>query len=203
MRIALAGIVGLVALLGAPVGARAQDADSVQWSATIAGAIGSGRLTCGECTGGRQTGAGGYLRIGRPIAAGLTLSGELNVWRTSEEWAIVLENGTSRGTSHFTVGTLNALLQLYPTPGSGFFLEAGLGVGRYSVSSKSTDLGGFRAYSNAVGYQAGGGYDIPVSEHVAITPSVKVFGFVGATVDGVEGKAGANVAQLGLGLTLR
>lgn len=199
----VAGVLAIGALLAAPAHTRAQDTSSAVVSATAAMAAGSARLTCGGCEGGRTRAPSGYLRLGRVVASGLILSGEVDAWSKSEEWVLFDSSGaSSKGTARFTIATLDAVAQWHPLPANGFFVDAGIGIGRYQVSSKSRDVGGFRAYSYSLGYQAGVGYDIPLTSHVSLTPSAKVFGFTEARMDGVDGKASANVEQIGLGLTL-
>jgi opacity protein-like surface antigen len=203
MKITLVCVVALAALVASPSLTQAQERTGDDLSVTAAIAVGSGGLTCGSCDDARAMAPSGYVRIGGPILPGLVLSAEIDAWSKSEEW--VLFDGTSNvhGTSRFTIATLNAVAQWYPLTHRGFFVEAGLGVGRYQVRSKSIDIGGSSAYSNTFGYLAGAGYDIPVSDHVAVTPSAKIFGFSGAKIQDVDGKVGGNVAQFALGLTWR
>ena len=202
MRLGIVGVVALTALVTFGSRAQAQQERGDEGSATAAIAVGSAELTCGLCGGDRSRAPSGYVRVGRAIAPGLVLSGELDMWSKSEEWVLTSDTGVeSRGTSRFTIATLEAVAQWYPLRSHGVFVDAGLGAGRYSARSKSRDVGGTSVYSNAVGYLAGLGYDIPVSSRLAITPSVKMFGFAGAKIKDVEGRVGANVAQIALGLT--
>lgn len=203
MRSVVLGALALGALLAAPAHAQEQDASSVGLSATAAFAAGSSKLSCANCDGVRAWAPSGYLRVGRVVAPGLVVSGEVDLWRKSEEWSLFFEGtGPANGTSQFTITTVGALAQWYPLPAHGFFVDAGIGIGRYSVSSRSRDVGGFAAHSNALGYQAGAGYDIPLTTHVSLTPSAKVFGFTKTRFEGADGKVSANVAQIAIGLTL-
>jgi hypothetical protein len=195
-------VFALTVLLCAGSSAQAQEDSTSEWSSTAAIALGSAKQTCETCDGERTRAPSGYLRVGRAIATGLVLSGEVDVWSKSEDWVLVSNAGLeTSGTSRFTIGTLNVVAQWYPVPARGFFVDGGVGVGRYQISSKSRDVGGFSAYSYALGYQAGIGYDIPIGSHFAVTPSAKIFGFAGAKMEGLEGKLGVNVAQLALGVT--
>jgi hypothetical protein len=195
-------VVALTVLLGAGSSAQAQEDSTSEWSSTAAIAVGSATQSCGTCDGERTRAPSGYLRIGRAVATGLVLSGEVDVWSKSENWVLVSNAGLeTTGSSRFTIATLNAVAQWYPVPAHGLFVDGGVGVGRYQVSSKSRDVGGFSTYSYALGYQAGVGYDIPVGSRIAVTPSAKIFGFTGAKVEGLEGKLSVNVAQLALGVT--
>jgi len=204
MRVGIIGIVALTAVLSAPALARAQEAADPQWSTTLAMALGSAQVTCDACDSERSRAPSGYVRVGRAFAPGLTVSAELDAWSKKEEWTLYDASGTrSTGSSRFTITTLDAVVQWYPQSSRGFFVDAGLGWGRYSARSKSFDIGGSSVYSNALGYQAGAGYDIPLTAELAITPSVKVFGFTGAKASDLDGRFGANVAQLALGLTWR
>lgn len=203
MRFRLVVLAAVAALPATPGRAMSQQDIDRNWSTTLAAAAGSGALTCELCEGGRSWAPGGYIRVGQELAPRLTVSAELDLWRKSTDWTQMVDGATASGTSRFTLATLNAVAQLYPWPRYGLFVDGGLGVGRYQVSSKSWDIGGSSTYSYALGYQAGAGYDIPVTAHVSITPSAKVFGFVGAKVRGVDGRVGANVGQVAIGLTFR
>jgi hypothetical protein len=199
----LLALVAIATLLASPGRVLSQQEGARNWSTTLAIAAGSGAVTCDLCDGERAWAPSGYVRIGQEINSRLTLSAELDLWRKSSEWTVVVDGATARGTSRFTLATLDAVAQLYPWPTYGFFVDGGLGVGRYQASSKSRDIGGTSTYSHALGYQAGTGYDFPLTAHVSFTPSVKVFGFAGAKTRDVDGRFGANVAQLALGLTWR
>jgi hypothetical protein len=203
MRLPFVALAAISTLLATPDRARSQQGDARNWSTTLAGAAGSGEVTCDLCDGERKWAPGGYVRVGQEITPRLTVSAELDLWRKSSDWTVVVDGVNASGTSQFTLATLNAVAQFYPVPTFGLFVEGGLGVGRYQASSKSRDVGGTRTYSNAFGYLAGAGYDIPLTRHVSLTPSVKVFGFVGAKVPDTDGKVGANVRQVALGLTFR
>jgi hypothetical protein len=85
-----------------------------------------------------------------------------------------------------SVGTLDARVRFYPSRTSGFFMNAGLGLGTLSVDD-DTEYG--------VGAMLGLGWDIRVGRNVSLTPFWNGFAMSNANGD-------ANVGQLGLGFTI-
>lgn len=124
----------------------------------------------------RTSSASGFLALGGALNDRILLGGESNAW-VKEESGVTL-----------TVGSVNAVVYVYPTPGGPFFLKGGLGFARVEVDTGlgSGDEGG-------VGVQLGAGYDIGFGGRFAVTP----FGnFLLGSFDG----GNTNILQLGLGV---
>lgn len=144
----------------------------------FSGGMGWGSLGCQNC-GSRTGGLSGGLTLGGTISPKFLLGVGTSGWTKSENGATL------------TVGTLDARLRFYPSLTSGFFLTAGLGIGRISAS-----VNGFgSAAENGVGALLGLGWDIPISPSASLTPFWN--GFAVNTSNG-----DANVGQLGLSITV-
>lgn len=167
--------------------------------------FGSSALTCDRCTGNRQTGPSGYLRVGRTFGPNLTLSAELNAWSKAIGWAVFRNTGDvlaeGQAGSRATIATLNAVARWYTDDSRRFFVDAGLGVGRYQAHGAVPGDPNLSAHSNGLGYQAGAGYDARINEHVAVTPFITVFGLSMAKFGDDQVEMGANTIHVGLGLT--
>ena len=140
---------------------------------------GSADLTCDGCSGPREGGGVGHLRLGGTLNQKVLLGGDVTGW-TKEE-----------GGAQLTVGTLVALIRFYPSARGGFFLLGGLGAGTIHVG-----IDGFGSDSETGGGALVGlGYDIRLGGNVSLTPFWN--GFAARTTN-----ADANVGQLGLSITL-
>lgn len=98
----------------------------------------------------------GSLRLGGTLSPHWRLGGEVSSW--------VNEDGPITE----TVGGLLFIAQFYPARRAGFFLKAGLGVGRSAVED---DFGG-TADDYGLGGSVGLGYDVRLGRHVFLVPSV-------------------------------
>ena len=140
--------------------------------------MGAGSLGCNDC-GERVTGPSGGLAIGGTISRGVLLGVFSNGWVKSEDGVTV------------TAGTLVFGARFYPSNDAGFFLLAGLGLGRIDLA-----VTGFGSVAeNGSGALLGLGWDIPISTGVSLTPFWNGIGIATSTSD-------ANFGQLGVGLTI-
>jgi len=175
MPMVVAAVVG--ASLGVPVVASAQYKQTRQGFWFNIG-LGYGSLGCKDCSG-RTGSVSGGLALGGTLSQKVVIGGGTNGWTKSENGATL------------TVSTLTALIRFYPSATGGFFLLGGLGVGQIHGS-----VSGFgSATETGVGAVLGLGYDIRVGNNLSITPFWNGFAMNSSNSD-------ANVAQIGLGLTV-
>jgi hypothetical protein len=140
--------------------------------------LGYGTLGCKDCSG-RTGSLSGGLALGGTLSQKVVIGGGTNGWTKSE------------GGATLTVTTLTALIRFYPSATGGFFLLGGLGVGQIHGS-----VSGFgSATETGAGAVFGLGYDIRVGNNLSITPFWNGFAMNSSNSD-------ANVAQIGLGLTV-
>jgi len=166
---------------------RAQQRDGLAISFGLGG--GSATVTCPGCTTPpRETGASAYLRIGDAITPSLVISGETNGWAKTI-------NGDD-----VKMGSLMAVAQWYPKVTSGFYLQAGAGLGSYQETGVGIDdkaLGG--------AFQAGLGYDLRVGRNFSLTPYASYVTMAHADVKSGGASTGAtmgsNNMQYGIGFT--
>jgi hypothetical protein len=208
MRLRIIGILGVVVLAAVSpgiAGAQIQQPFPDHLEASAGFGFGSSALTCDHCTGNRQTGPSGYLRVGRTFGPSLTLSAELNAWSKPIGWAVFRNTGDVLGEgqsgSRATIATLNLVAHWYTDDSRRFFLDGGLGVGRYQSHGAVPGDSNLSAHSQGLGYQAGVGYDARINTHLALTPFIKVFGLTMAKFGPDQVEMGANTTHLGLGLT--
>jgi outer membrane protein with beta-barrel domain len=140
--------------------------------------LGYGSLGCQDCSG-RTGSLSGGLALGGTLSQKVVIGGGTNGWTKSENGATL------------TVSTLTALIRFYPSPTGGFFLLGGLGVGQ--IHGSVTGFGS--ATETGAGVVLGLGYDIRVGNNLSITPFWNGFAMNSSNSD-------ANVAQIGLGLTV-
>ncbi len=143
----------------------------------FSGGLGWGSLGCSDC-GSRDNGASASIGLGGTLSQHVQLGGGVDVW-TKEE------NGVS-----MRAGTVTALVRVYPSSRSGFFLTGGLGGASMSASATSGGWG-FTTTSSGAGAVLGLGYDIRVGRSVSLTP---YYNGVGMAFDGGD----LNFAALGL-----
>jgi hypothetical protein len=153
---------------------------------------GSTGVTCAGCDDSRETGASGYLRLGKGMSSNLMIGAELNGWNKTEN----LQSART--------GMVSAIAQWYPSVTNGFFAKAGLGVGRTTLTDKSVTPND-KLESTGLGYQVGMGYDIGIARRWSITPYMNYLATNGANahLNGVDmkSKLDANYVQYGLGLS--
>lgn len=149
---------------------------------------GSADLTCDGCTGSREGGGVGHIRLGGTLNQKVLLGGDVTGW-TKEE------NGATAA-----VGNVSFIVQYYPMEQGGLFVKGGAGF-----SSIMFESAGNNASGESFGLSAGVGYDIRVGRNISITPIADfLFGgsrdiqYSGTTIaPGV----GMNVFTVGLGVT--
>ena len=194
--------IAVVALLSVPLGVQAQgrasarpaarvhDRDGYSLSLGLGG--GSNGLTCTGCATTRESGASGYLRVGKGMTPSLLMGLELNGW-----------NKTKNNVEGRT-GMLSAIAQYYPSMTNGLFLKSGLGMGRTTIDDRSVAPSN-KLQSTGFGYQLGMGYDMNIARRWSITPYLNYLATAGSTaqLNGVtmNEKLDANYVQYGLGLS--
>jgi hypothetical protein len=142
------------------------------------GGLGYGSHGCDDCDG-RQGAPSGGLGLGGTLSQKVLLGVGTTGWYKKEDGV----------TLH--VGTLAAITRFYPSATGGFFLLGGLGVGGIH-----TEVEGFGSVNDrGFGAVVGLGYDARIGRNVSITPFWNGFAIRASDAD-------ANVAQIGLGLTL-
>ncbi len=191
-----------VALLSAPAALQAQgratarpampsnERDGYSLSLGLGG--GSQGYKCAGCATDRESGASGYLRVGKGMTPNLMMGLELNGW-----------NKTETG-GKLSAGMLSAIAQYYPSRTNGFFLKTGLGIGR-TVIEDNVSVPSRKLQSAGLGYQVGMGYDLSIARRWSITPYVNYLATSGANgeLNGVSTneKFDSNYLQYGLGLS--
>lgn len=97
------------------------------------------------------------------------------------------------GGARLTHANVSAVVQLYPSVDSGFFLKGGVGISRLEALASG---GGFSvsAGENGLGVTAGLGYDIRLGASFSLSP-------YGSLVWGSFDSGRANHGQVGLGVT--
>jgi hypothetical protein len=169
---------GAIVVLGVTLGgaAQAQQAGSARglW---LSGGIGMGFAAsqCDVCNGGREGGLTANLAFGSTVGNRLALGIEGVGWRGDE------------GPVNLTLGTVVAVARFYPNPlGAPWYLSAGPGVLFYRADA---DDGSEPAITTrSVGVLVGVGYDLRVSDRLAITPQFDFVASVGANLE-AEGES--------------
>jgi len=150
---------------------------------------GSARLSCSICRGGRDGGTSGYLRLGATVTPQILIGGEATVWYHSQN------------SVDFLLGSVQAVMYLYPKKKSGFYLKTGFGLAQYSAKD-SVDKISTQALAGSVGL----GYEVLVSSNLSIVPYANFLGTSGSDMrfnDTVSGlSANTSLIQVGVGLTL-
>jgi hypothetical protein len=105
------------------------------------------------------------LRIGGTPNANVRIGGELFGWWNTTYDTDLQENTTET----FTALLLDA--QFYPARRSGFYLKGGIGIGHSGTSFQLEESIGKSGFV----FSAGAGYDIPLSRHLSIAPTVDFY----------------------------
>jgi hypothetical protein len=186
LRAALAA--ALLLLSAAPLEAQRTSLRRGMWVGGGIG-IGSARLSCEICRSSRDGGTSGYLRAGMTVNRSILVGLEGIVWYKTANSIDQL------------LGSLQAVVLLYPKPASGFYLKTGLGIAQYSAKD-NTD----KVSSQALAGQIGIGYEVPMGRGLSIVPFANFLGSTGGDVrfnDTVSGlSANSSLIQFGVGVTL-
>jgi hypothetical protein len=151
--------------------------------------VGSTRLSCTVCRTGRDGGTSGYLRVGATVTPQLLIGGEVLGWYHAD------------GNLSFLLGSVQAVLFLYPMPRSGLYIKTGFGLAQYSAKDPTNKI-----TSQALAAQVGVGYELAFTKSMSVVPYANFLGTTGADVrfnDTVSGLgAKTSLIQVGVGLTL-
>lgn len=176
-RIAVASLVLLSTMVTL---SSAQDTDSgrERRGAWVSAGLGTGSFSCDDCPGSVSALAGSVgagVALSKTVAVGLMLNG----WSKEESGATL------------SMGTAVIGIRAHPWARRGFFVQAGLGVGRI----RGEDGGIIEFSQNGGSALLGIGYDIRLSRTVSLTPFYQGFATVTDNLDGTVG-------MLGIGLTV-
>lgn len=151
--------------------------------------MGSARLDCTICKAGRDGGGSGYLRIGTTITPRLLIGAEATAWYHSDSGV------------DFLLGSVQAVLLMYPMRASGFYIKTGLGVSQYSAKDSQNKVS-----SQALAGSIGIGYEVRAGRTLSLVPFANFLGTSGADVrfnDSVADlSAHTSLIQVGVGITL-
>jgi hypothetical protein len=151
--------------------------------------LGSAKLSCDICRLDRTGGTSGYLRAGATISKAILVGLEATGWYKS------------RSDVDQLLGSLQAVVLLYPKPASGFYLKTGLGISQFSAKDNDDEVA-----SQALSMQFGVGYEVAMGRGMSIVPYANFLGSTGGDVrfnDTVSGlSANTSLLQVGVGLTL-
>jgi hypothetical protein len=151
--------------------------------------VGSARLSCSICRGGRDGGLSGYLRLGTTVSPQVLIGGETTVWYHS---AAAVD---------YLLGSVQAVLYFYPARKSGFYLKTGFGLAQYSAKDSQDQVA-----TQALAGQVGVGYEVAINRGLSIVPYANFLGSSGAdlkfnsTVSSLS--ANTSLIQAGVGITL-
>jgi hypothetical protein len=151
--------------------------------------MGSARLSCSICRAGRDGGMSGYLRLGATITPQLLIGGETTVWYHTAS------------SVDYLLGSVQAVLYLYPAKRSGFYLKTGLGMAQYSAKDSADKLS-----TQALAAQVGVGYEVAIGTSMSIVPYANLLATSAAdlrfnsTVSSLSAKT--SLLQIGVGITL-
>jgi hypothetical protein len=150
---------------------------------------GSARLSCEICRIDRTGGTTGYLRAGATVSKAVLVGLEATAWYKS------------RNNIDQLLGSLQAVVLLYPRPASGFYLKTGLGISQFSAKDDEDEVS-----SQALAVQIGVGYEVAMGRGLSIVPFANFLGSTAGDVrfnDTVSGlSANTSLLQFGVGVTL-
>ncbi|WP_396202676.1 hypothetical protein [Gemmatimonas sp.] len=175
-RVALLAVAAFSLAMATATTVEAQGKAQTRKGFWITGGLGGGSLGCDDCEG-RESGATAQIALGGTLTPRFQLGATSNAWSKSVDGVTISQSG------------LMALAKFYPSATGGFFLQGGLGVGRFEVGDDSLTEG-ITGTSAILGI----GYDWRVGKNFSVTP---FFNGIGGSFD--EGSANFN--QLGISLT--
>ena len=119
---------------------------------------GWGRIGCDLCVADRQLGYTGALSFGGTVREGLLVGAELGGWTFERESA------------RQTIGSLNAVLTMYPRPDqAGLFVKGGVGVGYAKVTEEDEDVD-----ATTVGVLLGVGHEYHLAPGWSLLNSINI-----------------------------
>jgi hypothetical protein len=154
----------------------AQSKPQVREGFWITVGAGGGTFGCDDCDD-REGGATAQIALGGTLSQRLQLGASINAWSKEEDGVTFTQSGVM------------ALVKFYPSATGGFFVQAGLGIGRLEASS-----GRITVSEDGGSAILGLGYDWRVARNFSITP------FLNGVAGSFDGN-GANFNQLGISLT--
>jgi hypothetical protein len=181
---------GALALLAQPASASAQSRPNTREGFFISFGVagGSAKLDCNLCSGNRETGSAGYLRMGGTVSPRILVGGDAGGW-------LKTINGVDVQT-----GYLVASVYFYPRASGAWYLQGGAGVTEVSLSgSGSSDVTG-----TGFGLVVGTGYDWRVARNFSLTPYVSAMlsSSLDLSVNGTKvGSTTPSLVQFGLGFS--
>ncbi len=149
---------------------------------------GSADLSCDGCSGPREGGGVGHIRLGGTLNQKLLLGGDITGWAKEESGLTA------------ALGNVSFVAQYYPMEQGGLFVKGGAGFSNILFSGNGTEASG-----ESFGLSAGVGYDIRVGRNISITP-IADFLFGGSRDIQESGTTvlsgmSMNVFSVGLGVT--
>ncbi len=119
---------------------------------------GWGRIGCDLCVADRELGYTGLVSFGGTIRSGLLVGAEVSGWTFSQEQA------------RQTIGSLNAVVTMYPRPDqAGLFVKGGLGVNYAKVTEEDEDVD-----ATTIGVVLGVGHEYHLSPGWSLMNSINV-----------------------------
>jgi hypothetical protein len=143
---------GLAALAASPAAAQTRDGFFVGLGA----GYGWAKLDCDDCldlASERESALTGQVRLGTTLTDRVSVGVEMNGWFDSE------------GDDSVSLFNVTGAFYLYPAD-SGLFIKAGAGLSRADFDLGGEDLSGL-----GWGVMAGVGYDFPIGDSSAVTPT--------------------------------
>ena len=162
-------------LLVAPLTAQRPHERSNLWFTIGAGC---GSFGCEDDCGDRVGGPSSTIGIGGTLGQNVLLGVMLDGWTKEEQGA------------RLSAGTVTAAVRLYPSSGSGFHLQGGVGL---AVADAA--FGGFSETESGPGAVLGLGWDIRVGRMISLTPYLRG---VGLRIEDTN----FNFGHVGLAVTL-
>lgn len=163
--------------------ARGQETAPTRRGLWFSGGVGWGSVGCPECTG-RTTGLGGGFAVGGSLGPTLLVGGGTTAWTASTGGAAI------------PVGMVDVRFRFYTSPTGGLHFTFGAGPGTVHTAVRGVGTGSILNGSEwGVGLLLGVGYDLRVANLLNVTPFAQAFSVKTENL-------GANVGQIGLGITI-
>lgn len=173
-----------------------EDFPTPRWgvAAAVGGGVGRGSLSCASCAEGGGSGAAGFGRLGGAYRSDLIVAAQID-WLSSTRMALGARQ-------ELTLWSANLVLQWFPSTTRRWFVTSGLGIGFADITTTAFSGDG-TMNAHGLSYQLGGGYELPLGTHVALTPYVSYFAAPGSRITDSQQHLTSTVAQIGVGLGWR